>query len=71
MEYASLSPYVAVNGEELERTVHDALGSGEREWIEACRAFHLSACDGKATERIMKRLGLQKETICLNDSLMI
>lgn len=71
VEYASLSPYVAVNGEELERTVHDALGSGEREWIEACRAFHLSACDGKATERIMKRLGLQKETICLNDSLMI
>lgn len=56
--YPSLSPYVIKNYEELPDAVEQALMSDDKEWIKASKAFHVGACDGKVSERIMETLGL-------------
>lgn len=56
--YQSLSPYVIKNYEELPRAVEQALISDGKEWIKASKAFHVGACDGKVSERIMDMIGI-------------
>ena len=56
--YESLSPYVATQNDQLTASVTAALASGDLSWIERRIAYHMTACDGRATARILDRLGL-------------
>lgn len=61
VEYESFSPYVAVNNEELEKCINDALSETQHPWVQKLREYHLSACDGKVTVRILNMLELDRE----------
>lgn len=56
LEIESLSPYLAENEEELERTVLQALENKKSEWIQEKREYWLSGCDGQATNRILEKV---------------
>ena len=56
--YRSLSPYIAQTSEELRIEVLKALEAESHDWTEECYQYHLGACDGMATERILENLGL-------------
>lgn len=58
LEYETMSPYIAKNAASLEKAVREALADTDMGWIRAFREFHVSACDGHATERIVKLLNL-------------
>lgn len=59
IEYESLSPYVVTDGKNLAENVKDALEKSDKSWIEEQYHYHLSSCDGKATERILNYLELE------------
>lgn len=56
--YESLSPYVVTETEQLYSRVLEAVSDREPDWVAQRRAYHLSACDGHATERILEYIGL-------------
>lgn len=56
--YDSLCPYVVTQASELKDTVLQALADGDKNWIRQQRQYHLSACDGSATARILDHIGL-------------
>ena len=58
--YDSLTPYVVTEDRKLLPAVMSALKNEDKTWIRKCREFHVAACDGHATERIIKILGLQR-----------
>jgi len=58
VEYDSLSPYIAKDAFRLKQVVKTALNDKKLAWIGNCRDFHVSACDGMSTERILKTVGL-------------
>ena len=57
--YEALSPYVVTQDDQLTANVTAALEAGSAPWISQRRAYHMSACDGHATRRILDRLGLK------------
>lgn len=57
--YESLSPYIAENEESLHRCVLEAVND-PADWVEPLREFHLQACDGNATGRILDYVGLKE-----------
>lgn len=58
VEYDKLTPYVAKTGEQLYSCVLRALSDSEPKWVEDRRKYHLGACDGHSTQRILDCLGL-------------
>ena len=56
--YGSLSPYTVTDAAQLRGKVLEALSEPQPAWAAAQRAFHLACCDGHATERILKYIGL-------------
>lgn len=56
--YDTLTPYVAKKKQKLKETVLLALAEEDKKWIRKNRRYHLQCCDGHATERIIKYLGL-------------
>lgn len=56
--YESLSPYVVTEQEKLADAVKQAIADTDPKWVQAQRDFHLAACDGNATVRILEYLGL-------------
>lgn len=56
--YESLSRYIVTQSEDLEAVVKRAMDDSDREWIKTCRDYHVAACDGNVSERIMEILGL-------------
>lgn len=57
--YDSLSPYVCTDEVHLLKTVCRALADEKPTWVKEKRSYHLAACDGKATERILDYLMVQ------------
>ena len=58
VDYYSLTPYVASDGQELYEHVMKASCDDNKDWIDKCRNYHNYSCDGHATDRILKLLGL-------------
>ncbi len=58
IDYFSLSPYLATDLEQLKNVVLNALLQPNGEWVCKQKEFHISSCDGKSTERILKSIGL-------------
>ena len=58
VDYYSLTPYVASDGQELYVHVMKASCDDNKDWIDKCRNYHNYSCDGHATDRILKLLGL-------------
>lgn len=56
--YRSLSPFVVTEAEQLKEMILEALAHPNLKWIEGCRSYHLAACDGKSTDRILEAVGL-------------
>lgn len=56
--YDSLSPYVVTETEQLYSRVMEAVSEREPDWVAQRRSYHLGACDGHATERILEYIGL-------------
>ncbi len=59
--YESLSPYLCTREAELMGTVRKALADTCPDWVEEKRRFHLGACDGHSTRRILEHLNLYQE----------
>ena len=58
IKYNTLTPYIVTKEKNLKKVVIDAMGNTNGEWIERNKEYHLNCCDGCATERIMKYIGL-------------
>lgn len=58
VDFYSLSPYLVVDGTTLPDIVLQALKDSCEEYVAKNREFHLSACDGHSTERIIEFVGL-------------
>lgn len=58
VEYDQISPYIVTDASRLKDVVTAAIGEENHLWIQEQKKFHISACDGKSTERIIKRLNL-------------
>lgn len=58
VEYSTLSRYIVEEETQLADAVRKALADGDKSWIADCRRFHLSACDGHSTQRILDYLKL-------------
>ncbi|MCD7866696.1 MAG: CDP-glycerol glycerophosphotransferase family protein [Clostridiales bacterium] len=58
LDYETLGPHLARNDAELKTAVREALREENPDWIRSFREFHVSACDGHATERILRLLKL-------------
>ena len=58
VEYESLCPYVITEEKDLKETVLSVLAGQNEEWIQKQYDFHISACDGQVTERILAYVGL-------------
>ena len=56
--YDSLCPYVITQASELKDAVLQALANSDTDWIRQHRQYHLSACDGNATARILDHISL-------------
>ena len=56
--YSSLSPYIVTESDRLHPVILEALEHMPLDRIRQLRQFHTSRCDGKATERILEKLGL-------------
>lgn len=56
--YHALSPYIVTQKDKLSSVIELALNTKHHEWITECRNFHLASCNGKASEKIIKILGL-------------
>jgi len=56
--YDSLSPYMAKDTATLMECITRALEDKDAKWTEEKCAYHLDACDGRATVRILDYLGL-------------
>lgn len=59
VEYETLSKYIVTDVEKLQETMKIAMEDSDLDWNSKCRTIHISACDGKATERILKTVGLE------------
>lgn len=58
VDLPSLSPYLVTDGAALKDTVLTALQEPCEEYVAKNRQFHLSACDGHSTKRIIEFIGL-------------
>lgn len=58
VDFYSLSPYLVTDSAGLKEVVLQALREPCEDYVARNREFHLSACDGRSTERIMECLGL-------------
>lgn len=58
VEYDSLSPYIVTEEKELGATVLSALKKDNESWLKEQFGYHISACDGRVTERILEYLDL-------------
>lgn len=58
VDFETLSPYIVTEEETLAQCIMAALSQPCQEWVHKNREFHLSACDGHSTERILTYLGL-------------
>lgn len=58
IQYDKLTPYVAVTEQALHPIVLQALADPSPDWVEQQKRYHLGACDGRATQRILDYLGL-------------
>ena len=58
VDFGSLSPYLVTDSAKLKDTVLQALQDPCEEYVTRNREFHLSACDGHSTERIVEFIGL-------------
>lgn len=56
--YKTLTPYICTGEKELLKTIYEALADINPTWVEPKRLYHLSACNGKATRKILTYLGL-------------
>ena len=59
--YADINEFpttIARTGEELISAVRHELGARDIDELKAFRHFHMGACDGKATRRIMRTIGM-------------
>ena len=56
--YESLSPYIAEDEDRLHQCVLRAMDD-PADWVAPLREYHLQACDGKATGRILDFVGLK------------
>lgn len=57
--YETLSPYIAEDTEQLHECVLKAIRDSAS-WVGSLRAYHLQACDGNATNRILDYVGLKE-----------
>lgn len=58
VNFHTLSPYLVTDSAILKDTVLQALAEPCEEYVAKNRQFHLSACDGHSTQRIIKYIGL-------------
>ena len=58
VEYDSLSPYIVTEEKELCKNVRSALEKDNKDWLEEQFDYHISACNGRVTERILEYLDL-------------
>lgn len=58
VNFHTLSPYLVTDSSVLKDTVLQALVEPCEEYVTKNRQFHLSACDGRSTERIIEYIGL-------------
>ena len=58
INFYALSPYLVIDSSILSDTVLQALRESCADYVAANREFHLSACDGQSTERIIEFIGL-------------
>ena len=56
--YDTLTPYVCIEGENLREVLSKALSDKQPDWVADKRAYHLSACDGQVTGKILEYLNL-------------
>ena len=58
VEYDSLTPYIVTEEKELCKNVMSALDNDNTGWLKKQFEYHISACDGQVTERILEYLDL-------------
>ena len=58
VDLPSMSPYMVEHVADLKTAVLQALHQPCQDWVARNRQFHLSACDGRSTERILELLGI-------------
>lgn len=58
VEYDSLSPYIVTKDSKLRVSVLSALEKDNESWLQSQFNYHISACDGRVTERILEYLNL-------------
>lgn len=61
LPYDSYPATVAKNSDELANAVKYELSSRDESELEECYNYHMGACDGHSTERILKLIGLKTE----------